>query len=60
MGNQQGPPVEHMALSSVLSGSLDGRGVWGGVDACQCMTKPLCCPPETVITLSVAMPQYKI
>ena len=28
MGNQQGPPVEHRELCSVLRGRLDGRGVW--------------------------------
>ena len=30
MDNQQGPTVEHMELCSMLCGSLDERGVWGG------------------------------
>ena len=28
-GNQQGPPLEHRELCSVLGGSLEGRGVGG-------------------------------
>ena len=35
----------------MLSGSLDGRGVWGGMDTCICMAESLCCPPETITTL---------
>ena len=30
MDNQQGPTVEHVELCSMLCGSLDGMGVWGG------------------------------
>ena len=29
MDNQQGPPVEHRGLCSVLRGSLEGRGLGG-------------------------------
>ena len=30
----------------MLWGSLDGKGVWGRMDTCICMTEYLCCPPE--------------
>ena len=33
MDNQQGPTVQHRELCSMLCGSLDGRGVWGRMDA---------------------------
>ena len=33
--------------------SLDGRGVWGRMDTCICVTEPLCCPPETITTLLI-------
>jgi len=32
---------------------LDGRGVWGRMDACICMAESLCCPPETITALFV-------
>ena len=41
-------------------GSLDGRGVWGGMDTCIWISESLCCPPETIITLLSAIHQYKI
>ena len=31
--NQQGPTVWHKELCSMLCGSLDGRGVWGRIQA---------------------------
>ena len=31
--NQQGPTVWHKELCSMLSGSQDGRGVWGRIQA---------------------------
>ena len=34
--------------------NLDGRGVWGRVDTCICMTEFLCCPPETITTLLIS------
>ena len=37
MDDQQGPVVEHRELCSMLSGSLDGRGVWGRMDKCICI-----------------------
>ena len=37
----------------MLCGSREGRGVWGGMDTCACMTEPLCRPPETLTTLFV-------
>ena len=40
-----------MELCSVLYGSLDGRGVWGRMDACICMAESLHCSPETITTL---------
>ena len=30
-----------------------GRGVWGEMDTCMCMTESLCCSSETVTTLFV-------
>ena len=47
MDNQQGPTVQLRELCSGLRGSLDGRGVWGRVDACVCTVESLCCSPET-------------
>ena len=44
----------------MLCASLDGRGVWGRMDACVCMAEPLCCSLETTKTLLLAISQYKI
>ena len=52
--NQQGPPVWHRALCSVLCGSLDGRGLWGRMDACVCVTESLCSPHKTLTTLLIS------
>ena len=60
MENQQGPTVRHRDLCSVLCGSLDGRGVRGRTDACMCLAESLCCPPETITTLLMAILQNKI
>ena len=38
-------------LCSMLCGSLDGRGVWGRINACIYMAESLGCPPETITTL---------
>ena len=40
-----------MKLCSMLCGSLDGRGVWQGMDACICMAESLRCSPETTTLL---------
>ena len=40
-------------LCSMSRGSLDGRGVWGKMDTCIRMAGSLCCPPETMTTLSI-------
>ena len=53
MGNQQGPPVQHMELCSMLCGSLDERGVWGRVDTCMCMAEYLHSEPETSTALLI-------
>ena len=50
----------HQELCSVLCGRLDGRGLWGSMNICVCMAESLCCPPETVTTLSTGCIQYKI
>ena len=47
MDNQQETPEWHMGLHSVLRASVDGRGVWGRMDACIRMAESLCCSPET-------------
>ena len=39
--------ASHRELCSVLSGSPDGRGVWGRLDTCAHVAEFLCCPPET-------------
>ena len=39
MDNEQVPTVQHRELSSMLCGSLDGRGVWGRMDTCICMAE---------------------
>ena len=49
--NQQGPAVQLRELCSMSRGSLDGRGVWGGLDACIWMAESLRCPPEALTTL---------
>ena len=46
--------VQHRELCSNLCGSLDGRGVWGKMDTCVCMSESLGCPPETVTTLLIS------
>ena len=43
-----------MEICSVLCGKLDGRGVWGRINACVCMAKSLCCSPETITMLLVS------
>ena len=61
MDNQQGPPAQHREVCSMLHGSLDGRGVWGRMDTCICMTESLWSPPATVTTLLTGyIHQYKI
>ena len=32
----------------MLCDNLDGRGVWGRMDTCICMSEFLCYPPETI------------
>ena len=53
MDNQEGPTVEHMKLYSILCGSLDGRGIWGRMDACLCMAELLHFSPETITALLI-------
>ena len=55
MGKQQGPTLQHMGLCSMFRGILDGRGVWGRMDTCMCMTESLCCPPETITALLIGV-----
>ena len=43
MDKYPGPTVWHRGLCSVSYGSLDGRGVWGRVDTCVCVTVSLLC-----------------
>ena len=45
--------LQHRELCSMLSGSLDGRGVWGRMGVCIYMAEFLCCPPETITTLLI-------
>ena len=39
--------------NSVLCGSLEGRGIWGRMDAGICVAKSLPCPPEAIATLLI-------
>ena len=52
MDNQQGP-LHSTWTSSMLYGSLDGRGVWGRMDTCMYMAESLCCSPPTIRTLFI-------
>ena len=38
----------------MLCGSLDGRGVWGRMNTCICMTEFLRCSPEAILTLLIS------
>ena len=40
--------------SAQCCGSLDGRGVWGRMDTCICVTESLHCSPETITTLLIS------
>ena len=51
--HQQRASIWHRGLCSVLCGSLDGKGVWGRMDICKCMTELLCSPPETITTFLI-------
>ena len=42
-----------MELCSMLCGSLDGRRIWGRMDTCIRMVKPLFCSSETITTLLI-------
>jgi len=53
MDNQQGPTIQHRKHLPVLSGSLDGKGVWGGIDICVCIAESLHCSPGNITTLFV-------
>ena len=51
----------YMELCVMLCGSLKGRGIWGGMDTCMCMSESLHCQPETVTTVLIgSTPIYKI
>ena len=50
MDKQQGTAVWRMELCSMLCGSLDGRGVWGGENGCRFMYD---CSPETITALLI-------
>ena len=49
MDNQQGSTE----FCSKLSGSLEGRRVWGRMETCMPMAELLCWAPETTTTLSM-------
>ena len=53
MDDQQRPIVEHTELCSVLCAGLDGRGTWGRMDTCICMSKSFHCSSERITTLSI-------
>ena len=53
MNNQQDLTVQHRELCSMLSGSLDGKGVWERMYICVCMAESLCWPLETITTFLI-------
>ena len=53
MDNQQGPPVHHRELCSMLCGSLNGRGVWERMNVYICMLESLRYSSEIVATLLI-------
>ena len=59
MENQQGPAGQHRDLCSVSRGSLDGRGVWGGMDTCVSVAESLCCLPEIITTVLIGYTQIQ-
>ena len=52
--------ILHRERYSVVCGSLDGRGVWGRMDTCICMTESLCCTPKTPFIVNRLYAYYKI
>ena len=44
----------------MLCGSLDGRGVWAGMDTGLRTAESFCCPPETITPLLMVVGRYKI
>ena len=54
MDDQQEPAVQHRELCPVLCGSLDGRGILGGMDTCIYMAESLCSLPEITATLLIS------
>jgi len=59
MDNQQGPSVQHRELCSVLCTSLDGKGVFGRMDACVCIAESLSCSPDIILSISSTQIQNK-
>ena len=60
MDNQQGPIVQHIEFSSILYGTLDGRGLSGRMDTCICVAESLCCSSEntTILLIGYTPIQY--
>ena len=50
MDHHQGPAAERGNSAQCHVGGLDGRGDWGKMDMCVCMSEFLCCPPESITT----------
>ena len=57
----QGPTAKHRELGPMSCGwpGGEGRGVWGRMDTCICMSEFLCCPPESPTTLLVGYNNIK-
>ena len=51
--DRQGPTAQHTDRCSMLRGSLDGRQVWGRLDACVCTAESLCSSSETITALLI-------
>ena len=51
--NQQGSTVQHTEFYSVFCDNLNGKRIRKRIGTCICITKSLCCTPETNTTLLI-------
>ena len=50
-GNQQGPTLQYMELSSTSRGKLGARGARCRMGICTCMPESLFCSPDTITSI---------
>ena len=51
--NQQGSTVQHRELCPAFCNNLNGKRILKSLDICICLTEPICCTPETNMTLQI-------